>query len=317
MSGERDVLFASVTKDASPKERAMAEKRLGYNMPPGYISKKDLVLMDLACANLCTQLKSKFLSIDWNFIPEDFYTSVVFSKCFGTWSNSGSPVYCITKEIMEPLNQTDSLSKKAILKDFNLPLYNLLIAVPRNKMCTPTGNNTYVDFLLVNCFYPTEERLTKLIGVFSVDTDGNTWVVKTEIDLAGNVIVDERESEKHKDFFHKIRNLVISVLLLMDVSGDSILTDVAPSETVEGRNHKKGFGKSRVELLAKYPRWIGKNYQQKTERQQVARTKGSHSSPRTHWRRGHFRRLEPGEGKKWTAQQTLWIEPVLINVGVE
>jgi hypothetical protein len=57
------------------------------------------------------------------------------------------------------------------------------------------------------------------------------------------------------------------------------------------------------------PNWIGKDYQIKTER--GSSKGGTHSSPRTHWRRGHFREQPIGEGRNET--KTIWIEPTLIN----
>lgn len=56
------------------------------------------------------------------------------------------------------------------------------------------------------------------------------------------------------------------------------------------------------------PNFIGKGYKVKEDKE----TKGTHSSPRIHWRRGHFRNQH--FGTKNAEQKIIWIEPTLVGV---
>lgn len=55
-----------------------------------------------------------------------------------------------------------------------------------------------------------------------------------------------------------------------------------------------------------FPRWIGKKY----VRREIVSKGGSHNSPRTHWRRGHWRNQAIGEGRQ--DRRRTWIEPILV-----
>lgn len=54
------------------------------------------------------------------------------------------------------------------------------------------------------------------------------------------------------------------------------------------------------------PRWIGKDY-----RIRGMDLGGNHSSPRMHWRRGHYRIYKKEKG--WKADKIVWIQPMLIG----
>lgn len=60
------------------------------------------------------------------------------------------------------------------------------------------------------------------------------------------------------------------------------------------------------------PNFIGKGYKIKEENTQAKLFKGTHSSPRLHWRRGHFRNQRFGQELK--EQKIIWIEPTLVGV---
>jgi hypothetical protein len=57
-----------------------------------------------------------------------------------------------------------------------------------------------------------------------------------------------------------------------------------------------------------HPRWVGKAY-----KRSVCVTgpiAGTHASPRTHWRRGHWRNQAVGEGR--ADRRRTWIQPILV-----
>jgi hypothetical protein len=57
------------------------------------------------------------------------------------------------------------------------------------------------------------------------------------------------------------------------------------------------------------PRMIGADYKPKTIRQEST---GTHASPTTHWRSGHWRQQLIGK-RETPEHKTIWIEPVLVN----
>jgi hypothetical protein len=70
---------------------------------------------------------------------------------------------------------------------------------------------------------------------------------------------------------------------------------------------KMGFGKTSKQIIT--PRMIGADYKPKTIRQEST---GTHASPTTHWRSGHWRQQLIGK-KENPDHKTIWIEPVLVN----
>ena len=129
-------------------------------------------------------------------------------------------------------------------------------------------------------------------------------------------------------FIQRLRNLVINVLLTLECL-PALVSDIEKKDLVT----TKGFGASlnKFKAIARLPRWLGKNFsitkpapldkteeteeieQQQTEIEQnkINRT---HSSPIAHWRKGHWRVLESGEGKRWKNSQRIWIKPMYVNL---
>ena len=86
--------------------------------------------------------------------------------------------------------------------------------------------------------------------------------------------------------------------------------DKEPSST-ELTAIPRGFGtaKNTNQKQIITPRMIGADYKPKTIRQEST---GTHASPTTHWRSGHWRQQLIGK-KENPDHKTIWIEPVLVN----
>jgi hypothetical protein len=103
-------------------------------------------------------------------------------------------------------------------------------------------------------------------------------------------------------FLNTLRSLVLQCFLALQYQPE-LLSDV------ELPTQKKGFSKpNEQEPSYRVPRWLGKDF--KSKRSSESST-GTHSSPRTHWRRGHWRRVAVGQGR--TERKVIWIQPVLVN----
>lgn len=88
------------------------------------------------------------------------------------------------------------------------------------------------------------------------------------------------------------------------------IKDKEPSST-ELTAIPRGFGsaKNTNQKQIITPRMIGADYKPKTIRQEST---GTHASPTTHWRSGHWRQQLIGK-KENPDHKTIWIEPVLVN----
>jgi hypothetical protein len=95
------------------------------------------------------------------------------------------------------------------------------------------------------------------------------------------------------DLLERATRLVVNALLA---------TTARPESIIQGSRLCEGKGNHR-ELWS--PNYIGKMYQSRSEP-----ASGTHASPRSHWRRGHFRNQPYGTGL--ASHKIIWIEPVFI-----
>jgi len=104
-------------------------------------------------------------------------------------------------------------------------------------------------------------------------------------------------------FAKSILNIVANSILLMSYEPEYI--------TVQSPQVVRGFGKSK-ENEPKQATWLGEHYKQPKVRYEYPEDhvpkKGK--SPRSHWRRGHMRKILQGPGRKQITFK--WIKPVFI-----
>lgn len=289
-----------------------------YKMPPNYINWQILSGITALALSTC---QPDYARADVSAFVHSYRTALWFAK--------NAPVYCLTPEIIEAFDRTDALHKPGILAGWQPSLPTFLLAIPKGLIYTPDGGE--IDYLTVSRASDSEQpewnkgrwknieiepfnlKHSLYFQICTVDSNETVWTSGTAIDKSGVLIYDETSSigknilsVADREFIQRIRNLVINVLLALEFS-PSTTTDVAKTET-ETKN--KGFAITQPSPNTKYPRWIGKDYQPKTVSNSSS---GPHSSPCIHWRRGHWRVLESGEGKRWKEAKRLWIEPVLVN----
>lgn len=317
---ERKEIFRNIAQHASQEQVALATERVGYKMPQGYLTRVVLIEMYTACM-FTRSIASKNPALYtkcFGHKPDSFIMDLAFNECMNWWAENSSPLYCVTKEMTEAFFETDVLCKNGIFKNLNLPFQQFVFALPNGLICPPKTTGIFVDFLLVTCFQKPGTN-TQWINLFFIDISGYNWTCGIGIDRNGNADVNNGDTLNAEDsmFCNKIISLVLNLLLLLENPQNPLFSDVLPSEVATDLTRAKGFSKKSEVSPPKYPRWIGKNYRIKRERSRASETCGTHSSPRTHWRRGHWRCIEPGDGKKWKKSKRLWIEPVLINAGVE
>jgi hypothetical protein len=126
--------------------------------------------------------------------------------------------------------------------------------------------------------------------------------------------VDEDLSEEDSGFLEGIGVILFGTLLAMN----------ARPELVERGSMCRVAGKAEKRKEFWSPNIIGKKYKFRREVPRVAkdgafvfdgRERGTHASPRMHWRRGHFRNQAYGEQRR--LRKIIWLEPCLIGAEVE
>jgi hypothetical protein len=134
----------------------------------------------------------------------------------------------------------------------------------------------------------------------------------------GDAIRTVKDQDAEASFVYKLRNLALQCLLLMQVQPELLSLGEVLDPSVGAK--KRGFATaSRSSKPVLSPNWLGKDYASKqvSERQsaQLERTR-NRDSPRTHWRRGHYRRslYGPRDAPEPTYRMS-WIEPVIVNPG--
>lgn len=113
--------------------------------------------------------------------------------------------------------------------------------------------------------------------------------------------------EEYKDYTNETTStmcLFYNFLLWqqsMHDKGEDVITLDAPTRQM-------GFAKKSKQIII--PQVIGGGYKPKVIRNYEST--GTHASPQTHWRSGHWRQ-QPHGSKEKPDYKTIWIEPVLVN----
>lgn len=103
-------------------------------------------------------------------------------------------------------------------------------------------------------------------------------------------------------------NKILSLLLNCLVYSNPLNTETEGKITA-----KKGFGKNSAKKIYARPLWIGKGYTPVSRHS--PEEKGTHASPTVHWRRGHWKRVAIGKGRK--ERKWMWIKPGWVGLNKE
>lgn len=120
--------------------------------------------------------------------------------------------------------------------------------------------------------------------------------------IGGDGYYDEQEiGEEDQGFIEKLGVVVFGTLLALRAR-PALLTPAVREKVVKaaGNKPKREFWE---------PCYIGKGYYPKREG-----AKGTHASPRMHWRRGHFR--QQAFGPKLSERKVIWLEPCLVSAKI-
>ncbi len=91
------------------------------------------------------------------------------------------------------------------------------------------------------------------------------------------------------------------MLLFLQIHPEVLETLIVPKSSASHHPRRKTYTKLS-------PRWI-RNFSPTITTKRVST--GSHASPKTHFRRGHLKRVAIGQGRK--ERKWVWIQPTLVN----
>ncbi|WP_333152890.1 hypothetical protein [Microcoleus sp. B9-D4] len=186
---------------------------------------------------------------------------------------------------------------------------------------------------------PFKLKYTLYFQFSTVDSQETVWTSGTAIDEGGNTLIYDENSNigrntltpEDRVFIHRLRNLIINILLSLEFLPE-LVSDIDKKDLAI----TKGFGKTlkKSKAIDRFPRWLGKDFsiKQSASLEQAEKIiepneenleeqtdngnreiKRIHSSPIAHWRRGHWRVLETGGGKRWKNAKRIWIKPIYVN----
>jgi hypothetical protein len=240
-----------------------------YKMPPNYINWHILSGIIGVALSSCTL---EYIRSDLSAFIHSYRTALWFIK--------DAPIYCLTQQLIEAFDQTDAICKPGILRGLQPSLPTFLLAIAKGLIHTPDGAE--VDYLTVSCsdcehpewnygkwgnieIKPFNLKHDRYFQICTVDSLETVWTSGTAVKSDGTLIYDENENlGKHtisaddKVFLQRIRNLVINVLLTLEFV-PALLADVTDSKIKI--KSKKFMPIYRSLSNARYPRWLGKNYQ--------------------------------------------------------
>lgn len=287
-----------------------------YRIPRGYLPWKDLSVM---IANSVQVVDADVhVGVTNDPVPK------LMACALALWWAKDMPLYCLSTPLLRAIEQTVVAQKKDLFQNWEPPLPGLLVLLPKNAIHTPEGP---LDYLLIECFssrkpewYTEWKRnvlalipdghITEQISCCCVDEAGYAW--HCEIAMIDGQIVERgmksNITKVEEPTIELLKNLALNILLILSYRPELITSDTGAQISL---SRGSGRGQRRGQKTVLTPRWLGKNYQ--VARRLVVLPQGSHARPQTHWRKGHWRFIEPGEGKRWKKGKQIWIEPCLIN----
>ena len=239
------------------------------------------------------------------------------------------PVLAIDRDLLSALDKTMVPPDIEFMKCV-FPVGLLLL--PQKLIQTPDGD--WIDWLIFRHYSEGEvlspvqledgsspEVIVDRNSIaWATQPSGITWASNQPLDSDWAVQDDEmmiartpgeqtwNATEDDRDLSQRLSLLVGNLLLYLQSRPDE--NSSSQSNIFRGT----GFGSSNSgqrspQILT--PRWVGRNYTQ-PESEFQPRPHQKHQSPQTHWRRGHWRRVPMGKGRK--GREWRWIKPVLVNV---
>lgn len=244
------------------------------------------------------------------------------------------PVYAIERDLAKAFQQTETpthVCKMYKMFDFGLFL------LPANLIRNPDG--LFCEWVMVTHFLPGDydrysqgyEKFLADICPFPIDvsegehpnyhklrwasmlgvefTYANTLALPEDSSkpIEGDLIVrgedPNRQRRAEAEFAAQVTNLVLQTLLYMQTPKQR--DRLAFGDGNRAKPQTRGFDPHSAQEFI----WIGNDYRQP----QIRRSPqgGSHASPQTHWRTGHWRFIPTSRNSEET--RPVWVRPTIVN----
>lgn len=328
------LMFEKINKELL----ASIREDVNYRMPSEYISWQ--VLSQIIAVGLTT--------CDLEYAPLDI-SAFIQSYRIALWFAQKAPMYCLTHELIEAFDQTDALHKPGILCGWQPSLPTFLLAIPKGAIYAPNGAS--IDYLTISCnninhpewnsatwrdisINPFKLSYPLYFQYSTIDSHETVWTSGTAVTENGDTLIYDENSDIGRDaltpedriLIKRLRNLVINILLTLEFL-PSLVSDIDKKDLPS----PKGFGEKlhKSKTVDRFPRWLGKGFslpqstsleilqkivEKKDDDNEKPNVKKIHATPIVHWRRGHWRVLEAGEGKRWKNAKRIWIKPIYVNL---
>ncbi len=259
-----------------------------------------------------------------NFLNDLAWSSTVLAAW--TLAHNPFPVWWLDKDLFAAFEQSDIPNAIA----------DLQLSVPFGILMLPQGipnpDGEICNWVSFQHFFPGYQFPIMQFGLHTivsvpVDCEKLRWATVLQngtryastVEFAGNHLVHgnfqtignkgtpdaNRDIDLEQDFLSRVEKIVIQTLLYLQIRPDDLAPPRKVSVSYKGQDFGQKANKDRLTPLI-----IGQQFQPQTER--ILRSgRGTHATPRTHWRRGHWRRVAFGEGRQ--QREWRWIQPVLVN----
>lgn len=312
----REIQYALYKKTGVPIDKIKQIYNLLYKSyrvsPQGYYSSSQVARILLANSVITFEIFKLGISEQATLILSNYI------------AEQAIPYYWLNSDLAKDFTLTSippSIPNKITLPDLGL------IVLPENEIITDTGSVMYIAYKLVK---PSENVEIK---VATGKTFDRTQTLKVNLDRSGENeftliwsacentgyftagILELESSDNEfklvandidiilnpKSELDRQKNCLLSILINCLIYANPLNTDIAK------KKRGLGFSKS-AKNLTYTPLWIGKGYKRASTSKD---NKSSHASPRMHWRRGHYRRIACGKGRKQKVWH--WIKPTLVG----
>ncbi len=221
---------------------------------------------------------------------------------------AGMQAYHLEEDVGELLKRTD-LPREMTFADLQLPF--TAFAICPHKSLLKNEDGSYVGFIeITNCKLNGGDR--DGINVLCQNLRGNKTVwsqLQRQYYLTSPLSdVNIPASSDGEAIPLTASDQEVIYMATRVAIGSSMMLINYREQIIDGPAIKriKARDGGKVELFN--PRWIGKISAQKTRSMPGH---GTHLSPSSHWRRGHWRRQPVGEGRR--DNRMTWIRPIFVN----
>ncbi len=196
------------------------------------------------------------------------------------------PIFYLDKDLMSMLSNTIPPDNITIDRIF---LPSFLLLMPNNSLVN--GIFFRVD---------KENNADTLFSTMMISGRAPCSIAVMKLGKSYSTYPEQRDESDVSAVTNMFNNFLLWQQSMHD-KGEEIIELDAPTR-------KMGFGKNTKQIIV--PKVIGEGYKPKVIRNYEPT--GTHASPRTHWRSGHWRQQPYGK-KDDPKLKTIWLEPVLVN----